>query len=266
MSWQSELSLLQCISCFANLQTRGASELECISCGRLYPFYGPILDAGAPEDGSNRVTADFYDSERWLKFRFWEKFFWVLVGGEQQGRREVMAHLPDLSGTRLLEVGIGDGANLTFFPPSCKIYGNDISINQLTACHERHKARRVRLLLGQAEALPFHDATFDHVLSVGGFNYFSDPVRSLREMTRVVGPGGTVVVADETPRLGKRMLKLPLGRRMLERVLGREFTGLVEQRLDMKLQPIVGELLEDAEIHRVWRKLGYCIVGRAPAR
>jgi len=220
---------------------------------------------GVPKDGINRITADFYDSDRWVRFRFWEKLFWFLVGGEEQGRGEIMGHLPDLSDTRLLEVGVGDGANVTFFPGSCEIYGNDISIAQLTACQERHQARRVRLLLGQAEALPFHDATFDNVLSVGGFNYFSDPARSLREMTRVVRPGGAVVVADETPRLGIRMLKLPLGRGLLGRMLGREFTDLVEQRLYMKLEPIVGDILEDATINRVWRKMGYCIVGRAPA-
>ena len=231
----------------------------------MYPFRGPILDAGAPEDGINRVTADFYDSDRWVRFRTWEKLFWFLVGGEEQGRSEIIGHLPDLSGTRLLEVGIGDGANIPFIPTSCEIYGNDISIAQLSACHERHGARRVRLLLGQAEALPFHDATFDNVLSVGGFNYFSDPARSLREMTRVVRPGGIVVVADETPRLGIRMLKFPLGRRLLGRMLGREFSDLVEQRLDMKLQPVVGDLLEETVIHRVWRKMCYCIVGRAPA-
>jgi ubiquinone/menaquinone biosynthesis C-methylase UbiE len=221
---------------------------------------------GTPNGGSNRTTADFYDSERWIRFRFWEKVFWFLAGGEEQGRREVMKHFPDLSGTRLLEVGIGDGANLKFLPPNCEVYGNDISMAQLTTCHDQNKAHRVRLFLCQAEVLPFRDAIFDHLLSVGGFNYFSDPARSLREMARVVRPGGMVVVADETPGIGKLMFKFRLGRRILERMLGREFTDLVERGLDMKLKPIVGNLLENAKIHRIWRKLGYCIVGRAPAR
>ena len=266
MNWQGEVPLLRCPDCLGDLGAENESDIRCTVCSRIYPVRGSILDMGAPRGGSNRITADFYDSDRWIRFRVWEKVFWFIVGGEEQGRREVMKHFPDLSGTRLLEVGIGDGANIRFFPPSSEIYGNDISMAQLTECHDRHKARQVRLLHCQAEVLPFRDATFDHLLSIGGFNYFSDPACSLREMARVVRPGGIIVVADEKPSVGKQLFKFRLGRRMLERMLGREFTDLVERGLDMKITPIVGNLLENARIHRIWRKLGYCIVGRSPAR
>ena len=40
---------------------------------------------------------------------------------------------------------------------------------------------------------------------IGGFNYFDDPERSLREMARVVRPGGSVVISDEVPNLTDRM-------------------------------------------------------------
>lgn len=264
MNWQNEIHLLRCTDCLGDLSAEKETAVRCTSCGRLYRIRGSILDMGAPKDGSNLITADFYDSVRWKRFRFWEKLFWFIVGGEEQGRREVIKHLPDLSGTRLLEVGIGDGANLKFFPENCEIYGNDISLAQLTDCHNHNKTRRLRLFLCQAEVLPFLDDTFDHLLSIGGFNYFSDPARSLREMARVVRPGGMIVVADEKPRVGKQMFKSRFGRRILEWMLGHEFTDLVEQGLDMKIKPIVGDLIENAEIHVVWRKLGYCIVGQAP--
>ncbi len=264
MSWHDELPLLRCIDCPGELKTESESALVCRSCARRYPIRGEILKTGGPDEGSNRITADFYDSERWSRFRFWERLFWLVVGGENKGRREVMRYFPELSRTRVLEVGIGDGANVEFFPESCALYGNDISLVQLDACHQRHKHRDLRLFLGQAETLPFKDRVFDHLLSVGGFNYFSDPSSSLREMARVVKSGGLIVVADETPRLGKYLLKFRRGRKFLERLLGSEFAALVERHIDMQLEPIVGDVLKDAEILRIWRGLGYCIVGRAP--
>ena len=45
------------------------------------------------------------------------------------------------------------------------------------------------------------DHSFDAVLCVGGFNYFSDPLTAMREMARVARPGGRIVVADELPDL-----------------------------------------------------------------
>jgi SAM-dependent methyltransferase len=45
-----------------------------------------------------------------------------------------------------------------------------------------------------AENLPFPDHSFDHAVCLGALLYFTDPVRSLREIRRVVRPGGRVVI------------------------------------------------------------------------
>jgi len=45
-----------------------------------------------------------------------------------------------------------------------------------------------------AEALPFGDASFDHVYCGGALLYFRDPAQALREMRRVIKPGGRLVV------------------------------------------------------------------------
>ena len=68
------------------------------------------------------------------------------------------------------------------------------AIRRRLRAHERNKNRRVRLLRGQGEILPFRDGAFDHVYSLGSFNYFSNPAGSLREMARVVRPGGRLAV------------------------------------------------------------------------
>ncbi|HEY7315013.1 MAG TPA: class I SAM-dependent methyltransferase, partial [Gemmataceae bacterium] len=190
-------------------------------------------------------------------------------GGERRARRQIMKYMPNLSGTRLLEVAIGDGANVSFVPPDCQIVGNDISIVQLTNCRRRHPGRELRLFLGEAENLPFRDHSFDNVLSVGAFNYFNDPLKSLREMARVVKPGGLVVVSDEVPNLPNRLIGHWIGLPKLDRWimsrflnLGPEFTDMVDKHRHLQLEPIVRETLIDWQIHSLWFTVGYCIVGR----
>jgi len=59
-----------------------------------------------------------------------------------------------------------------------------------------------RFLAGDALALPFADATFDFATVAFGIRNVSDPMAGLREMARVVRPGGRVVVLEFTkPRL-----------------------------------------------------------------
>jgi ubiquinone/menaquinone biosynthesis C-methylase UbiE len=228
-----------------------------------------VLDMLPPLKGNNRVAADFYNGPLWPRFRFWEWFTFLCNGGERRARRQVMKFLPNLSGTRLLEVAIGDGANLPLVPGDCQVYGNDISAVQLAGCRRRFPKRDLRLFLGEAETLPFRDHAFDNVLSVGAFNYFNDPLKALREMARVVKPGGLVVVSDEVPNLPNRMIGRWIGLPQLDRWimsrfmhLGPDFTDMVDRHRNLKLEPIVREVLADWQIHSLWFRVGYCIVGR----
>jgi ubiquinone/menaquinone biosynthesis C-methylase UbiE len=54
------------------------------------------------------------------------------------------------------------------------------------------------LYVGNAESLPFADSTFDVVFTCGGFNFFSDRAKALREMIRVARPGAHLMIEDET--------------------------------------------------------------------
>lgn len=266
--WITDLDILQCVECGGRLGP-GADVLVCVECGRPFVVRDGILETMTGLDGNNKVAADFYDGPLWPRFRFWEWFTFLCNGGERRARRQIMKHLPDLSGTRLLEVAIGDGSNLTLVPDDCLVFGNDISPVQLAGCRRRFSGRNLRLILGEAERLPFRDHTFDNVLSVGAFNYFNDPLRSLREMARAVKPGGLVVVSDEVPNLPNRMIGRWIGLPQLDRWLmsrfmhlGPEFTDMVDRHRDLKLEPIVQEVLDDWQIHSLWYKVGYCIVGR----
>jgi ubiquinone/menaquinone biosynthesis C-methylase UbiE len=266
--WKTECELLQCVDCPGRLEA-GEEELSCVGCGRRYPIRDGVLQTMQLLEGNNKVAADYYNSPLWPKFRFWEYFAFFLNGGIRRSRRQVFRHLPDLSGKRLLEVAIGDGDNLPLVPADTAIYGIDISAVQLAECRRRFSDRQLRLILGEAEKLPFRDQTFDHVVSVGAFNYFSDPLASLREMARVVKSDGLVVVADELPNLPNVLLGYWIGlpqldRWMLKRFahLSDDFTAMVDRHRHLKLEPIVEQALQDWAIHRIWLRCAYCIVGR----
>jgi len=113
---------------------------------------------------------------------------------------------PDGQPVRILEVGIGTGANLRYLRRDLpdrlpvEIWGVDLSPGMLGVLRRtlrRQSDTEVRLVLGDAHALPFPDHSFDRVFHVGGINGFRDPAVALAEMARVAVPGSPVVVVDE---------------------------------------------------------------------
>lgn len=113
---------------------------------------------------------------------------------------------PDDRPLRILEVGVGTGANLprlrARLPASpVELWGLDYSVGMLRRC--RRRCRRdpalaaTRLLLGDAHALPFADDFFDRVFHIGAINGWADPAAALAEMARVARPGTPIVVVDE---------------------------------------------------------------------
>jgi demethylmenaquinone methyltransferase / 2-methoxy-6-polyprenyl-1,4-benzoquinol methylase len=97
----------------------------------------------------------------------------------------------------VLDVATGPAAvarDLARRVPDAAIVGIDQSPEMLGAgvarVREEGMGGRVRLLLGQAERLPFADATFDAVTFTYLLRYVDDPAGTLRELTRVLKPGG----------------------------------------------------------------------------
>ncbi len=100
-------------------------------------------------------------------------------------------------GIRLLDVGVGDGNTaIEAAQRGAAVTGVDITPAQI----ERARARitelgvDVELELGDAEDLPFADASFDVVVSVMGMIFAPDAARAASEMHRVCRPGGTVAI------------------------------------------------------------------------
>lgn len=261
---------MRCPRCHARLRGDDVS-LNCAGCGVRYPIRdGVLVVKDAPTD-DNKIAADFYNSSLWTKFRFWERCFWLCNGGERKSRAVILRELPQGPGLRLLDVAIGDGVYTSWLPDDWSIVGVDVSIAQLEGSRQWNAGRDLRLILGEAESLPFEDAQFDAVLSIGGFNHFNDPERALREMARVAKPRAKIVVSDEVPDLTERMpghkLGLPgLDRWIVSRLfsLGDAFTDLVERHRHMDVAALGRAVLQDSSYKPIWRGGGYLMVGHAP--
>jgi ubiquinone/menaquinone biosynthesis C-methylase UbiE len=130
-------------------------------------------------------------------------------------RRLELEGLPLDRPVRILEVGVGTGANLprieAALPPGlagrAEVWGLDLSRGMLAGAQRRISRLgygHVRLVQGDAHALPFRDQAFDRVFHVGGIGGFRDPARALAELARVARPGSPIVVVDEQlePGLG----------------------------------------------------------------
>lgn len=97
-----------------------------------------------------------------------------------------------------LEVGIGTGLNLPFYPANVQLTGIDLSQAMLSGARTRARDRpqHVELEQADAEALPFPDASFDTVVSTFALCAIPDDRRALAEMQRVLRPGGLLLLAD----------------------------------------------------------------------
>jgi ubiquinone/menaquinone biosynthesis C-methylase UbiE len=268
-AWPSDPGPLRCPHCHGALHRTDAG-FECNErCGASLPIRdGVLVVRDAPTD-DNKTAADFYNSKLWPKVRLWERLFWAVNGGEKRARDVVLGRLPKRSGLRLLDVAIGDGVYTSWLPEDWSIVGVDVSTSQLAACRRRNSSRDLRLVLGEAEDLPFRDREFDAVLSNGGFNHFNDPEAALREMARVAKPGAPVVVADEKPdflNLGHRLGLPALDRWIASKVMsmGDDFAGLVERHRNIDIGAIGRRVLNDSRYEVIWRGGGYLMVGAAP--
>jgi len=98
----------------------------------------------------------------------------------------------------VLEVAIGTGLNLPFYPAEVHLTGLDYSGAMLAVARERADAlgRPVDLHVGNAEALPWPDATFDTVVCTFSLCAIPDHRAAVAEMVRVLRPGGRLLLAD----------------------------------------------------------------------
>ena len=108
-------------------------------------------------------------------------------------RRAILDALDLRRGDRLLDVGCGGGLLLRDAANAgAVVTGLDHSEEMVTLARQRAPCAEV--VLGQAERLPFGDASFSAVSMSVVFLFFADPAAVLRECARVLEPGGRVAI------------------------------------------------------------------------
>jgi len=151
-----------------------------------------------------------------------------------------VAELGLREGDRVLDAGCGTGRALTplrgAVGPSGVVVGADLTPAMLEAAVRAGRDRDGRLLLADVAALPLRSGSLDAVFAAGLIAHLSQPGENLRELARVVRPGGTLALFH------------PIGRAALAARQGRRITAD-----DLRAEPNLRPLLADSG----WRMTSY---------
>jgi phosphatidylethanolamine/phosphatidyl-N-methylethanolamine N-methyltransferase len=134
-------------------------------------------------------------------YRRWAGIYDTVFGEVSgAGRRRAVAAVNRLSGTRVLEVGVGTGLALPLYRPEKQVVGIDLSTEMLALARRRVAEKRLgnvlELLEMDAEAMSFPNASFDIAVAMFTATVVPNAPRLLAEMRRVVKPGGQLLFVN----------------------------------------------------------------------
>ncbi|MBU0691685.1 bifunctional demethylmenaquinone methyltransferase/2-methoxy-6-polyprenyl-1,4-benzoquinol methylase UbiE [bacterium] len=135
-------------------------------------------------------------------YDFLNRFF--SLGIDRRWRKQAVRKLKLKQGSSFLDCssGTGDMAIAALrHQPAANAYLADPARSMLTIARRKGHTltERFRLIQGSAEALPFPDASFDHFMIAFGIRNFANLEAGMRELYRVLKPGGTGVILEFTP-------------------------------------------------------------------
>ncbi len=128
----------------------------------------------------------------------------LLAGATRSPRRKSLASLAAHAPLQVLINGVGTGLDLPHLPRQHRYVGLDLTTAMLRRALRREAGLHFRPVRGDAQRLPFADASFDAAVLHLILAVVPDPARCLAETARVVKPGGTLLVFDKFLRHGER--------------------------------------------------------------
>jgi len=244
------------------------------------------VDGVAPGDQATPRKREALELFRGLPRRYDAVSAALSFWQDPRWRRALVSALEPAAGERILDVATGTGmvAAELLARADCTVVGVDQSAEMLAGARARFAradSSRVELIEGQAEALPFADASFDALTFTYLLRYVDDPAATVAELARVVRPGARVAslefgVPPWPPAYAAWRLYTAIGLPALGRVASREWAevgrflgpsirGFYERH---PLQQIVGYWqaagLEDVRVRRI--SLGGGVVMSATRR
>lgn len=185
------------------------------------------------------------DVERWSPFRAW---LYSLVNRSPKSNSAVVDLTRLSTGDRFLDVGCGPGAAVEHAAGTgARVAGIDPSPAMVKRASKRVPSADVRV--GSAEQIPFPDDSFDVVVNVSSFHHWADREAGLREVFRVLAPGGSLHIAEGVLREG------------------RDGHGLNESDAESLASKLVELGYLRTKIERIkprWRHEYFVVTGRAP--
>jgi len=145
-----------------------------------------------------------YEAVKQVQQRIWSEGDFAMIGAPMVLVGERLCERLDIvPGERVLDVACGSGN--TTLAAARRAWGNTVGIDYVPELLERGRERAaaerldIDFLEGDAERLPFDDASFDVVTSTFGTMFAPDQRRGANELLRVCRPGGRIGMANWTP-------------------------------------------------------------------
>ncbi len=153
------------------------------------PSLVELMGRVAMQEATTRSIYDFHS------------FFYDATFGRLVKRRiaQAIGHMSIAAGDRVLDLGIGTGTSLNYYPRCGRIFGIDLSGGMLREARKKIIERgldNVTVLQADALRLPFADNSFDHVFISHVISVVSDPYLMVREAQRVAKPEARIVIVN----------------------------------------------------------------------
>jgi ubiquinone/menaquinone biosynthesis C-methylase UbiE len=133
----------------------------------------------------------------------------ILARGNRKFAEEVVAFVGVQPSVKVVEIGFGPGVAIELLAraaPGVQVAGVDVSKEMVEQAKARNataiEGGQVDLRHGTVERMPFADGAFDLALAINSMQIWPDVAASLREIRRVLQPGGRLALAF-TPRSGQ---------------------------------------------------------------
>ncbi|MGQ0541165.1 MAG: class I SAM-dependent methyltransferase [Blastocatellia bacterium] len=152
---------------------------------------------------STQITTEMEALKNKLRGMWIAGDFGEIAKSIEKGAGDFVSRLDLKTGVRVLDVACGTGNTaLPAARTGAEVIGIDIAPNLIEQAIERAEAEGIHAMfeVGDAEDLPYEDASFDVVITMFGAMFAPRPDVTANEMKRVCRPGGLIAMANWTPQ------------------------------------------------------------------